>query len=53
MIGVVGDVRSALKMMSFAYSGIYLPTTPEQAKRRSSCACMAIPIRRGARCWTR
>ncbi len=32
VIGVVRDVRSALKMLSFAYSGIYLPTTPEQAK---------------------
>jgi predicted lysophospholipase L1 biosynthesis ABC-type transport system permease subunit len=32
VIGVVRDVRSALTMHSFAYSGIYLPTTPEQAK---------------------
>ena len=32
MIGVVRDVRSALKIFDFAYSGIYLPTTPEQAK---------------------
>src|SRR5262249_48339955 len=32
VIGVVRDVRSALKIFDFAYSGIYLPTTPEQAK---------------------
>ena len=32
VIGVVRDVRSALKMFDFGYSGIYLPTTPEQAK---------------------
>jgi predicted permease len=31
VIGVVGDVRSALKMFDFTYSGIYLPTTPEQS----------------------
>jgi ABC-type antimicrobial peptide transport system permease subunit len=31
VIGVVRDVRSALKMLSFAYSGIYLPATPDQA----------------------
>ena len=30
VIGVVRDVRSALKIFDFAYSGIYLPTTPEQ-----------------------
>ena len=32
VIGVVRDVRSALKMFDFAYSGIYLPTTSEQAQ---------------------
>ena len=32
VIGVVRDVRSALTMFDVAYSGIYLPTTPEQAK---------------------
>lgn len=32
VIGVVRDVRSALKMFDFAYSGIYLPTTPEQVQ---------------------
>jgi putative ABC transport system permease protein len=32
VIGVVRDVRSALKLSDFAYSGIYLPTTPEQAE---------------------
>jgi putative ABC transport system permease protein len=31
VIGIVRDVRSALKMFDFAYSGIYLPTSPEQA----------------------
>jgi ABC-type antimicrobial peptide transport system permease subunit len=31
VIGVVRDVRSALKLFDFAYSGIYLPTTSEQA----------------------
>jgi hypothetical protein len=31
VIGVVRDVHSALKMFDFDYSGIYLPTTPEQA----------------------
>jgi MacB-like periplasmic core domain len=32
VIGVVRDVRSALKFFDFAYSGIYLPTAPEQAR---------------------
>jgi putative ABC transport system permease protein len=32
VIGVVRDVRSALKLFDFGYSGIYLPTTPEQAR---------------------
>src|SRR4029453_14655492 len=32
VVGVVRDVRSALKIFDFAYSGIYLPTTPEQPK---------------------
>lgn len=32
VIGIVRDVRSALKTVDFTYSGIYLPTTPEQAK---------------------
>src|SRR5262245_24542182 len=32
VIGVVRDVRSALTMPSFAYSGIYLPIAAEQAK---------------------
>jgi predicted permease len=32
VIGVVRDVRSTLKMFDFAYSGIYLPTTPEEGK---------------------
>ena len=32
VIGVVRDVRSALKLVDFAYSGIYLPTMPEQAE---------------------
>ena len=31
-IGVVRDVRSALKLVDFAYSGIYLPTMAEQAE---------------------
>jgi predicted permease len=31
VIGVVRDVRSALKLFDFTYSGIYLPTTPEQS----------------------
>jgi putative ABC transport system permease protein len=31
VIGVVRDVRSALTIADFGYSGIYLPTTPEQA----------------------
>ncbi len=31
VIGVVRDVHSALKMFDFAYSGVYLPTAPEQA----------------------
>jgi putative ABC transport system permease protein len=31
VIGVVRDVRSAIKLFDFAYSGIYLPTTGEQA----------------------
>ncbi len=31
VIGVVRDVRSALKLFDFAYSGIYLPTSAEQA----------------------
>jgi predicted permease len=31
VIGVVRDVHSGLKMFDFAYSGIYLSTTPEQA----------------------
>jgi predicted permease len=31
VIGVVRDVRSAIKMFDVAYSGIYLPTTSEQA----------------------
>ena len=31
VIGVVRDVRSALRMFDFTYSGIYLPTTPEQS----------------------
>jgi predicted permease len=32
VIGVVRDVRSALTVADFGYSGVYLPTTPEQAK---------------------
>jgi predicted permease len=32
VIGVVRNVRSALKMFDFTYSGIYLPATPEHAK---------------------
>ena len=32
VIGVVRDVRSALKVFDFTYSGIYLPTTPDQTK---------------------
>jgi ABC-type antimicrobial peptide transport system permease subunit len=32
VVGVVRDVRSALKIFDFAYSGIYLPAAPEQAK---------------------
>ena len=32
VIGVVRDVRSALKIFDFAYSGIYLPTAPEQTR---------------------
>jgi predicted permease len=32
VIGVVRDVRSALTMFDFTYSGIYLPTTPEQSR---------------------
>jgi len=32
VIGVVRDVRSALKLFDFGYSGIYLPTTADQAK---------------------
>jgi predicted permease len=32
VIGVVRDVRSGLTMPGFAYSGIYLPTTVEQAR---------------------
>jgi predicted permease len=31
VIGVVRNVRSALKLFDFTYSGIYLPTTPEQS----------------------
>jgi ABC-type antimicrobial peptide transport system permease subunit len=31
VIGVVRDVRSTLKIFDFAYSGVYLPTTPQQA----------------------
>ena len=31
VIGVVRDVRSTLKIFDFGYSGIYLPTTAEQA----------------------
>jgi len=30
VVGVVRDVRSALKIFDFAYSGVYLPTAPEQ-----------------------
>jgi predicted permease len=32
VIGVVRDVHSALRLFDFGYSGIYLPTTPEQAR---------------------
>jgi predicted permease len=32
VIGVVRDVRSALKMFDFTYSGIYLPVTSDQSK---------------------
>ena len=32
VIGVVRDVHSALRIFDFGYSGIYLPTTPEQAR---------------------
>jgi putative ABC transport system permease protein len=32
VIGVVRDVHSALRVFDFGYSGIYLPTTPEQAR---------------------
>ena len=32
VVGVVDDVRSAVKLFDFTYSGIYLPTTPEQSK---------------------
>ncbi len=32
VVGIVRDVRSALKLFDFAYSGIYLPTTAEQAR---------------------
>jgi predicted permease len=32
VIGVVRDVRSALTLFDFGYSGVYLPTTPEQAR---------------------
>jgi ABC-type antimicrobial peptide transport system permease subunit len=32
VIGVVRDVRSALQAFDFSYSGIYLPTAPEQSK---------------------
>ena len=32
VIGVVRDVRSALKMFDFGYAGVYLPTTAEQAQ---------------------
>jgi predicted permease len=31
VIGVVADVRSAVKMFDFGYSGIYLPTTAERS----------------------
>ena len=32
VIGVVRDVHSALRIFDFGYSGIYLPTTSEQAR---------------------
>ena len=39
VLGVVRDVRRALKLVDFGYSGIYLP---EQAETSFACACMAI-----------
>jgi hypothetical protein len=32
VVGVVRDVRSALKLFDFPYSGVYLPITPDQAR---------------------
>jgi predicted permease len=32
VVGIVRDVRSSLEIFDFSYSGIYLPTTPDQAK---------------------
>jgi putative ABC transport system permease protein len=52
VIGVVRDVRSALKIFDFAYSGIYLPTAPEQTRTSFVVRVHGDPDVSRARCWT-